>query len=111
MTKMSGAKALVKTLQEEKARVIFGVIGGAIMPVYDEFLDSDIRPIRMSHEQSAAHAADGYSRVLGRPGVCMGTSGPGATNLVTGIATAYMDSSPVIAVTGQVNYYSPNTPT
>ncbi|HHE75616.1 MAG TPA: acetolactate synthase large subunit, partial [Candidatus Aciduliprofundum boonei] len=110
MTKMSGAKALVKTLQEEKARVIFGVIGGAIMPVYDEFLHSDIRPIRMSHEQSAAHAADGYARVLGRPGVCMGTSGPGATNLVTGIATAYMDSSPVIAVTGQVNYYSPNTP-
>ena len=110
MTKMSGAKALVKTLQEEKARVIFGVIGGAIMPVYDEFLDSDIRPIRMSHEQGAAHAADGYARILGRPGVCMGTSGPGATNLVTGIATAYMDSSPVIAVTGQVNYYSPNTP-
>ena len=80
------------------------------MPVYDEFLDSGIRPIRMSHEQGAGHAADGYARVLRVPGICMGTSGPGATNLVTGVATAYMDSSPVIAITGQVNYYSPNTP-
>ncbi len=110
MAKMSGAKALVKALEEEGVKRVFGVIGGAIMPVYDEFLDSDIRPIRMSHEQGAAHAADGYARVLGKPGVCMGTSGPGATNMVTGIATAYMDSSPVVAVTGQVNYYSPNTP-
>jgi len=110
MPKMSGAKALVKALRDEKVDKIFGVIGGAIMPVYDEFIDSGIRPIRMSHEQGAGHAADGYARVLGFPGVCMGTSGPGATNLVTGVATAYMDSSPVIAITGQVNYYSPNTP-
>ena len=110
MPRMSGAKTLVKALEKEKVTRIFGVIGGAIMPVYDEFIDSNIRPIRMSHEQGAAHAADGYARVLGVPGVCMGTSGPGATNLVTGIATAYMDSSPVIAVTGQVNYQSSNTP-
>ena len=109
MVEMSGAEALVETLKREGVRVIFGIIGGAIMPVYDVLRDSGIRHVLVRHEQCAAHAADGYARALGRPGVCMATSGPGATNLVTGIATAYMDSSPVIAITGQVNRRSSNT--
>ncbi|MCK5628134.1 biosynthetic-type acetolactate synthase large subunit [Candidatus Bathyarchaeota archaeon] len=108
-SKMSGAKALVETLERKKVEVIFGIIGGAILPVYDELYDSKIRHILSRHEQGAAHAADGYARASGKPGICMATSGPGATNLVTGIATAYMDSSPMIAFTGQVNTYSPNT--
>ncbi len=102
MVRMTGAKALIKALQKEKVDVIFGIPGGAILPVYDEFYDSDIRHILMRHEQCAAHAADGYARASGRVGVCMATSGPGATNLVTGIANAYMDSSPIVAFTGQV---------
>lgn len=82
---------------------IFGIPGGAIMPVYDVLYDtSEIRHILMRHEQGAAHAADGYARASGRPGVCMVTSGPGATNLITGIATAHMDSSPVVSIAGQV---------
>jgi len=109
MVEMSGAEALVEALKREGVRVIFGIIGGAIMPVYDVLHDSGIRHVLVRHEQCAAHAADGYARALGRPGVCMATSGPGATNLVTGIATAYMDSSPVIAITGQVNRRSSNT--
>jgi len=103
MAKMSGAKALVESLKQQNAKVIFGIIGGAIMPVYDALYDSDIRHILSRHEQCAAHAADGYARACGKPGLCMATSGPGATNLVTGIANAYMDSSPVIALTGQVS--------
>ena len=103
MTKMSGARALVESLRQQGVKVIFGIIGGAIMPTYDALYDSDIRHILSRHEQCAAHAADGYARVTGRPGVCMATSGPGATNLVTGIANAYMDSSPIIALTGQVS--------
>ncbi len=100
---MSGAQALVGALKKQKVDVIFGLPGGAIMPVYDVLYDeSEIRHILVRHEQGAAHAADGYARVSGKPGVCMATSGPGATNLVTGIATAYMDSSPVVAFTGQV---------
>ena len=79
------------------------------MPVYDVLYDSEIRHILSRHEQCAAHAADGYARASGKPGICMATSGPGATNLVTGIANAYMDSSPVIAITGQVNTYAPNS--
>jgi len=109
MVEMSGAEALVEALKRERVKVIFGIIGGAIMPVYDVLRDSGIRHVLVRHEQCAAHAADGYARALGRPGVCMATSGPGATNLVTGIATAYMDSSPVIAITGQVNRRSSNT--
>ena len=109
MVEMSGAEALVEALKREGVGVIFGIIGGAIMPVYDVLRDSGIRHVLVRHEQCAAHAADGYARALGRPGVCMATSGPGATNLVTGIATAYMDSSPVIAITGQVNRRSSNT--
>ncbi len=106
---MSGAKALVEALKRQKVKEIFGICGGALLSVYDVLLDSEIRHILMRHEQCAAHAADGYARASGRAGVCMATSGPGATNLVTGIANAYMDSSPVIAVTGQVNTFSANS--
>jgi acetolactate synthase-1/2/3 large subunit len=106
MTKMSGAKALIEALKREKVDVIFGISGGALLPIHDVLYDSGIRHILARHEQGAAHAADGYARVSGRAGVCMATSGPGATNLVTGIANAYLDSSPIIALTGQVNTYS-----
>ena len=103
MAEMTGAKALVEALKRQKVEVIFGIPGGAIMPVYDVLYDTEeIRHVLMRHEQCAAHAADGYARASGRVGVCMATSGPGATNLVTGIANAYMDSSPVVAFTGQV---------
>jgi acetolactate synthase-1/2/3 large subunit len=100
--RLSGAKVLIKSLENEGVEVIFGIPGGAILPVYDALYGSSIRHILVRHEQCAAHAADGYARASGRVGVCMATSGPGATNLVTGIATAYMDSSPVVAITGQV---------
>jgi len=103
MARMTGAKAFVEALKRQKVDVIFGIPGGAIIPVYDELYDTDeIRHVLMRHEQCAAHAADGYARASGRVGVCMATSGPGATNLVTGIANAYMDSSPIVAFTGQV---------
>jgi len=106
MSKMSGAKALIEALKREKVENIFGIIGGALLPIHDVLFDSEIRHILARHEQGAAHAADGYARASGKAGVCMATSGPGATNLVTGIANAYLDSSPVIAITGQVNTYS-----
>jgi len=109
MAKMSGAKALIEALKREKVETIFGIIGGALLPIHDVLYDSGIRHILARHEQGAAHAADGYARVSGRAGVCMATSGPGATNLVTGLANAYLDSSPVIALTGQVNTYSANS--
>jgi len=109
MAKMSGAKALTEALKREKVETIFGIIGGALLPIHDVLCDSGIRHILARHEQGAAHAADGYARASGRAGVCMATSGPGATNLVTGLANAYLDSSPVIALTGQVNTYSTNT--
>lgn len=99
---MSGARCLLEALRQQGVSVVFGLPGGAIMPVYDALLDSDIRHVLVRHEQSAAHMADGYARASGRPGVCIATSGPGATNLVTGIANAQMDSSPVVAFTGQV---------
>lgn len=102
MPTMSGAKILVESLKREKVKVIFGIPGGAILPVHDELLDSGIRHILARHEQAAAHMADGYARASGKVGVCMATSGPGSTNLVTGIATAHMDSSPIVAITGQV---------
>ncbi|MCX8169646.1 MAG: biosynthetic-type acetolactate synthase large subunit, partial [Candidatus Methanomethyliaceae archaeon] len=100
--KISGARAIVEALKKEKVEVIFGIPGGATIPFYDALLNSDIRHVLARHEQCAAHMADGYARVKGIPGVCTATSGPGATNLVTGLATAHMDSSPVIAITGQV---------
>ena len=105
MERMTGSKALVRALEREGVKTTFGIIGGSIMPVFDDILDSEIRHITMRHEQGAAHAADGFARVTGKPGVAITTSGPGATNLVTGIANAYMDSSPIVAITGQVPTY------
>ena len=102
MTKMSGAKALIESLERQNVDVMFGILGGAVLPIYDHICKSKIRHILCRHEQGAAHAADGYARASGKAGVCMATSGPGATNLVTGIANAYMDSAPIIALTGQV---------
>ena len=102
MTKMSGAKALLESLERQNVDVMFGILGGAVLPIYDHICKSKIRHILCRHEQGAAHAADGYARASGKAGVCMATSGPGATNLVTGIANAYMDSAPIIALTGQV---------
>ena len=99
---ISGAKALIECLQSEGVDTIFGYPGGVLLPLYDELYDADIRHILVRHEQGAAHAADGYARVTGKVGVCLATSGPGATNLVTGIANAYMDSVPIVAITGQV---------
>ncbi|ATZ61515.2 MAG: acetolactate synthase large subunit [Methanosarcinales archaeon Met12] len=100
--KMTGAEAVIECLYRENIEVIFGYPGGAVLPLYDALYDSDIRHILVRHEQCAAHAADGYARATGRTGVCIATSGPGATNLVTGIANAYMDSVPMVAITGQV---------
>ncbi len=100
--RLTGAKALVRSLEEEGVEVIFGIPGGVILPIYDALYDSSIRNILTRHEQGAVHAADGYARATGRVGVCIATSGPGATNLVTGIANAYMDSVPLVAFTGQV---------
>ncbi len=110
MAKMSGAHALLASLEYQKVEVIFGILGGAILPVYDELCgNKKIRHILARHEQCAAHEAEGYARASGRAGVCMATSGPGATNLVTGIANAYMDSSPIIALTGQIPASGINT--
>ena len=99
---ITGAKALIESLKKENVEVIFGYPGGAMLPIYDELYGADIRHILVRHEQAAAHAADGYARATGKTGVCFATSGPGGTNLVTGIATAYMDSVPIVAITGQV---------
>ena len=99
---MNGSDALLKKLKENGTDTVFGYPGGVLLPLYDSIYDSDINHILVRHEQAAAHAADGYARVSGKTGVCIATSGPGATNLVTGIATAQMDSSPVVALTGQV---------
>lgn len=110
MTKMSGAQALLESLERQKVDTIFGILGGAILPVYDELNHhKKIRHILARHEQCAAHEAEGFAKASGRIGVCMATSGPGATNLVTGIADAYMDSVPVVALTGQVPSSGVNT--
>jgi acetolactate synthase-1/2/3 large subunit len=101
-TSMSGASALVKSLEAAGADVAFGIPGGAVLPLYDPLFDSKIRHILVRHEQGAGHAATGYAQVTGRAGVCIATSGPGATNLVTPLADAAMDSVPVVAITGQV---------
>ena len=100
--KITGAQAMVKILEMEKVSHIFGYPGAAICPFYDVLADSKIQHILTRHEQGAAHAASGYARATGKVGVCVATSGPGATNLITGIATAYMDSIPIVAITGQV---------
>lgn len=101
--KMTGAQAIIRTLELENVDVIFGYPGAAICPFYDALLHSGIRHILTRNEQGAAHAANGYARITGKNGVCVVTSGPGATNLITGIATAYMDSIPMVAITGQVS--------
>ncbi|HOJ80166.1 MAG TPA: biosynthetic-type acetolactate synthase large subunit [Clostridiales bacterium] len=100
--KMTGAEAIIKALETENVDTIFGYPGAAISPFYDALLDSNIKHILTRNEQGAAHAANGYARVTGRVGVCVATSGPGATNLITGIANSYMDSVPIVAITGQV---------
>ncbi len=102
MVEMSGSKAFVEGLKRENVNMIFGVTGGAVLPICDELWGSDLRFVMARHEQGAVHMADGYARALGKVGVCLATSGPGATNLVTGIATANIDSAPVVAFTGQV---------
>ena len=99
---MRGGEAIIESLKNMGVKTIFGYPGGQTIPFYDMLYDSDMDHILVRHEQCAAHAADGYARASGRVGVCLATSGPGATNLVTGIATAYMDSSPIVAITGQV---------
>jgi len=99
---MKGGEAIIKSLTDQGVDTVFGYPGGVLLPLYDVIYDSNLRHILVRHEQCAAHAADGFARASGRVGVCIGTSGPGATNLITGIATAYMDSSPIVAIAGQV---------
>lgn len=101
--KMTVARAMVKCLETEKIKHVFGYPGAAICPFYDALLESDIEHILVRHEANGGHSASGYARMTGKPAVCIATSGPGATNLITAIATAYMDSIPLIAITGQVN--------
>jgi acetolactate synthase-1/2/3 large subunit len=100
--KLSGAHILWRSLVEEGVDTVFGISGGAVIHLFHALPEYPIHFILMRHEQAAAHAADGYARTTGKLGVCIATSGPGATNLVTGIATAYMDSAPILAITGQV---------
>src|SRR5260370_13322954 len=99
---LTGAQALVRSLEEQGVEVVFGLPGGAILPAYDPLLSSSLRHVLVRHEQGAGHAAEGYAWATGRPGVCMATSGPGATNLVTALGDPYMDSVPMVAITGQV---------
>jgi acetolactate synthase-1/2/3 large subunit len=101
--KFKGAKIIMEVLKDEGVDIIFGFPGGAVIDIYDELVNTDIRHILVRHEQGAVHAADGYARASGKVGVCLVTSGPGATNTVTGIASAYMDSVPLVVLTGQVN--------
>src|ERR671913_387869 len=102
MVEMIGAKALIASLEKENVDIVFGLPGGANLPIYDELVDANFRHILVRHEQAAGHMADGYARIKRKSGVCLATSGPGATNLITGIATAHADSIPMIAITGQV---------
>src|SRR6516162_6140163 len=101
-TRLTGAEILWATLEGEGVREVFGYPGGAILPIYDALRKFPIRHVLVRHEQGAAHMADGYARASGKIGVAMATSGPGATNLVTGIATAMLDSVPIVCITGQV---------
>jgi len=98
----SGSELLLESLRRQQVEVLFGLPGGAVLPLYDALYSAGIRHLLVRHEQAAAFAADGYARVTGKPGVCLGTSGPGATNLITGLTSAMMDSVPVVALTGQV---------
>ena len=101
---MSGSEAMIRSLVAEGVDTIFGYPGGAIMPIYDALYDFDhhVKHVLVRHEQGAVHAAQGYARVSGKVGVCFATSGPGATNLITGIADAMIDSTPIVCITGQV---------
>ena len=100
---LNGSQIIMECLKEQKVDTVFGYPGGSILNVYDElYRTPEIHHILTSHEQGASHAADGYARATGKVGVCFATSGPGATNLVTGIATAYMDSVPIVAITCNV---------
>jgi len=99
---LTGAQVLMNVLKEEGVDTIFGFPGGAVIDIYDEMVKTDIKHLLVRHEQGAVHAADGYARATGEVGVCLVTSGPGATNTVTGLASAYMDSIPVVVITGQV---------
>lgn len=102
MSQLTGSQIILACLIEEEVTTVFGYPGGAIMPLYDALYDAPIHHVLTVHEQNAAHAADGYARAGGKVGVCISTSGPGATNLITGLATAYLDSIPLVAITGQV---------
>jgi len=102
--KLTGAQALIKSLEMQGTEVVFGIPGGAILPVYDPLIESSIRHVLVRHEQGAGHMAEGYANVTGRPGVAMVTSGPAATNIVTPLCNAYMDSTPLVVITGQVPY-------
>src|ERR1700710_1046419 len=99
---ITGAQSLVRSLEAAGVEVIFGIPGGAILPAYDPLFDSTIRHVLVRHEQGAGHAATGYAQATGKVGVCMATSGPGATTLITPLADAHMDSVPIVAITGQV---------
>ena len=101
--KLKGTQILLRILEEEKVDIIFGYPGGTVLDIYDSLYHSKIKHILVRHEQGAVHAADGYARATGKVGVCLVTSGPGATNTVTGIATANMDSIPIVVFTGQVH--------
>ncbi|NMA83683.1 MAG: acetolactate synthase large subunit, partial [Epulopiscium sp.] len=101
--RMKGAKAIVRCLEEEGVAIVFGYPGAAVIPLYEELRQCNIQHILMRHEQATVHAANGYARITGKVGVCVVTSGPGATNAITGVATAYMDSIPLVIITGQVN--------
>lgn len=101
--KMNGAQAVIESLKNEDIEIVFGYPGGSVLTLYDALYQANFPHILTKHEQGAVHAADGYARATGKPGVCFATSGPGGTNLITGIATAYMDSIPMVCITGQVN--------
>ncbi len=103
--KLSGARIVVESLKKEGVQIVFGYPGGQVLPLFDALYDGGLNFMLTRHEQAAAHAADGFARATGKVGVCIATSGPGATNLVTGIATAYMDSIPMVAITGQVKTF------
>src|SRR5438270_11396865 len=107
--KLTGAQALIKSLEMQEVEVLFGLPGGAILPVYDPIIDSPIRHILVRHEQGAGHMAEGYAQATGRPGVAMVTSGPAATNIGTPLCNAYMDSTPIVVTTGQVPYVALGT--
>ena len=102
MAELTGAQILIESLKREGVESVFGLPGGAILPTFDALYDSGLKLILVRHEQGASHMADGFGRATGRPGVCIVTSGPAATNTVTGLATAYMDSAPMVCITGQV---------